>query len=267
MRAASALPNLTGMRVRPVILTLVLLVCELASGQGHSAEPAGRSPERRAHGGQHVSLRIDGKAAGDVRVATGEPKTIAMTASSISPGLAAVLGELFGGSSVRKELQLQDGAAIRRVSGAVLRSVRMPAVGSGGAPDVELTWEVAAVTTRMALTPTALTAAKEPPRIGGVHAIVEGLAAPPATAVGAFTVTPHGAPSLTDVVLELPAGGARPFAAWQAERSLRRVRVTYVDADDNALVELALEGCTAASVVPTPPTARATLRCARVARP
>jgi hypothetical protein len=155
---------------------------------------------------------------------------------------------------VKRDVRLTSGAVVRKASDGRLARVRLPALGSGGAPEIELGFVVAAVTTQPLLS------AKEAPpspasaRITGFRVELTGMQTIEAPKLDAITITqkPDGSATTGDIAIEVAAGGAPPFVAWQkssaARPAPRTMRLEYVGSEGAVILKLQLDRCSPSSV-------------------
>lgn len=177
-------------------------------------------------------------------------------AQEVSPSLVALVDAFAQGKRLERDVRLTSGAVVRKANGARLVSVKLPALGSGPVAGVELAFVVPALTTQPLLS------AKEAPpppsgaRITGFRVDLTGMQAIEAPKLDAITLRqkPDGTASTGEIAIEVGAGGAPPFVAWQkasaARPSPRTLRVEYVGGDGAAILKLQLERCTPTSVKP-----------------
>jgi hypothetical protein len=216
------------------------------------------------------ALEMSGVRYGFVHLKTTEATHLVMTTQDIAPPLVALVGAFALGKPVKKDVRLSSGAVVRKTNDARLVSVKLPALGAGGTPDVELAFTAGALATQPLLS------AKESPplppaaRITGFRVDVTGMKAIEAPKLDAITLTQKADGNVTtgDIVFEAAAGGAPPFIAWQkgsgGRAAPRNVRLEYVGGDGKAVLELQLDRCTPSAVVPmgASGTTRITLSCA-----
>jgi hypothetical protein len=254
----------------PSLLVIALLAIPAVAAQA------------RADGanGNRFALDLGGVRQGFVR-ATVEPEKTApaqqrlvLTAQDVAPSLASLVETFAQGKVVKRDVRLTSGAVVRKANDGRLASVKLPALGSGGAPEVELGFVVAAVTTQPLLS------AKEAPpspasaRIAAFRVDLTGMQPIEAPKLDAITITqkPDGSAITGDLAIEVAAGGAPPFVAWQksggvaAKAAPRTMRVEYIDSEGTVILKLQLERCTPSTVTPlgASGTTRITLACASV---
>jgi len=207
-----------------------------------------------------------------VRATVEGEKTLVIGAQEIAPSLVTLVDGFTQGKPVKRGVRLTSGAVVRKAEGARLLSVRLPALGSGGAADLELAFAVPSITTQPLLS------AKEAPpppasaRITGFRVDISGMQAIEAPKIDAITVTqkPDGAATTGEIALEVAAGGAPPFALWHkasaGKGAPRTLRVEYIGGDGAAILKLQLDRCTPSSVKPlgASGTTRITLACGGV---
>ena len=240
------------------------------------------SDEARAEAPAPASFALDlaGVRQGFVRATVGPDKfaptqqRLVLTAQDVAPSLAALVETFAQSKVVKRDVRLTSGAVVRKANDGRLASVRLPALGSGGAADVELGFVVAAVTTQPLLS------AKEAPpspasaRITGFRVDLAGMHAIEAPKLDAITITqkPDGVATTGDLAIEVAAGGAPPFVAWQksgaARPAPRTMHVEYIDSEGAVIIKLQLERCMPASVTPLGAngTTRIVLTCGALAR-
>jgi hypothetical protein len=214
------------------------------------------------------SLDLSGVRYGSVRATVEAEKKLVVVAQDIAPSLVTLVDAFLQSKPVKRDVRLTSGAVVRKAEGARLLSVKLPALGSGGAADVELAFAVPAITAQPSLS------AKDPPaalasaRITSFRVDVSGMQAIEAPKVDAITVTQKvdGSAATGDVTFEVAAGGAPPFVAWNkaGPRTPRALRVEYVGADGIAILKLRLDRCTPSRVLPlgASGTTRITVACA-----
>ena len=238
------------------------------------------SREARADVPPPASFALDlaGVRQGFVRATVGPDKSapaqqrLVLTAQDVAPSLATLVQTFAQSKIVKRDIRLTSGAVVRKANDGRLASVKLPSLGSGGAADVELGFLVAAVTTQPLLS------AKEAPpspasaRITGFRVDLTGMNAIEAPKLDAITITqkPDGTAATGDVAIEVAAGGAPPFVAWQkssaARSTPRSMHVEYIGIDGAVILELRLDRCTPSSVTPlgASGTTRIVLACAGV---
>lgn len=215
------------------------------------------------------SLDLSGVRYGSVRASVTGERQLVVDAQDVSPALVTLVDAFVQSKPVKRDVRLTSGAVVRKAEGARLLSVKLPALGSGGAPDVELAFAVPAITTQPLLS------AKDPPapppsaRITAFRIDVSGMPPIEAPKLDAITVSqkPDGAATTGEVTFEVAAGGAPPFVAWTRTGTpkgvSRSLRVEYVGADGVAILKLRLDRCTPARLLPlgASGTTRITLAC------
>jgi hypothetical protein len=212
--------------------------------------------------GNRFALDLGGVRQGFVR-ATVEPdksaparQQLVLTAQEVAPSIASIVEAFARGLPVKRDVRLTSGAVVRKASDARLVSVKLPALGAGGAAEIELGFAVTGVTTQPLLS------AKESPpspssaRITGFRVDLTGMQAIEAPKLDAITITqrPDGGATTGELAIEVAAGGAPPFVAWQksngAKSAPRTLRVEYVGSDGAVVLKLQLDRCTPSSVTP-----------------
>lgn len=196
------------------------------------------------------------------------PQHLLVTTQDVAPPLVGLVSTFAQGKPVKKDLRLASGAVVRKANDARLASVKLPAMGSGGAADIELAFVASALTTQPLLS------AKESPplptaaRITGFRIDVSGLHAIEAPKLDAITLIQKADGNVTtgDIAFEAGAGGALPFTSWHKAKTPRTVRIEYVGSDGKAILEIQLDRCTTVSVTPRGAngTTRIALTCANV---
>jgi hypothetical protein len=214
------------------------------------------------------ALDLSGVRYGLVRASVEGEKMLVIGAQDVAPALVTLVDTFAQGKPVKRDARLTSGAVVRKANDARLVSVKLPALGSGGAADVELAFAVPAITTQPLLS------AKEAPpppagaRINAFRVDVTGMQAIEAPKLDAITVTQKadGTATTGEIALEVAAGGAPPFVAWQKKPTARTLRIEYVGADGAAIVKLQLDRCTPSTVKPlgASGTTRITLACGGV---
>ena len=218
------------------------------------------------------SLDLSGTRYGLVRATPLVEGKLVVETEDISPALVTLIDGFLRGSPVKRDVRLTSGAVIRKAEGARLLSVRLPALGSGGTPDVELAFAAQTLTTQPLLSAKQAAAAPASARITELRVDVSGMQTTLAAKLDAITVTqkPDGSATTGDVAFEVAAGGAPPFVAWQKASATkpapRALRVEYVGADGVAILKVRLERCTPSRVTPlgASGTTRITLACGGV---
>lgn len=215
------------------------------------------------------ALDMSGVRYGMVRATVERENHLVLGAQEIAPSFVALVDAFAQGKPVKRDVRLTSGAVVRKAEGAKLLSVRLPALGSGGAPDVELVFAAPTITTSPLLS--AKEAPPPPPsaKIASFRVELTGMQAIEAPKVDAITLTQKadGAPTTTgEITIEVAAGGAPPFAAWQKKPAPKTFRIEYVGAEGATVLKLQLDRCTPSSVKPlgASGTTRITLACASV---
>ena len=219
------------------------------------------------------ALELSGVRFGPVRaLEASEPsspcrKTLLLATQDVAPPLATLLDAFLQRKPLKRDVRLTSGAVMRKANDARLVSMKLPALGSGGSADVELAFVVPALTTQPLLS-----AKEAPPPPASAHIAsfridLSGMQAFEAPKLDAITLTQDSDFVVTtgEIAIEVAAGGAPPFVAWQrAGRTPRSLRIEYVAADGRTLLKLALDRCTPTAVKPlgASGTTRITLACA-----
>jgi hypothetical protein len=263
--------------MRPGVLALLLSVTSGAAllVTSHEARADERAPA------SSFALDLAGVRQGFVRATVGPDKSspsmqrLVLTAQDVAPSLATLVETFAQSKIVKRDIRLTSGAVVRKANDGRLASVKLPALGFGGAADVELGFLVAGVTTQPLLS------AKEAPpspasaRITGFRVDLTGMHAIEAPKLDAISITqkPDGSATTGDIAIEVAAGGAPPFVAWQkssgtsgAKASPRTMHVEYIGTDGAVILKLQLDRCTPGSVTPLGAngTTRIVLSCAGV---
>lgn len=210
---------------------------------------------------------------GSVRatVAPEQPKPSApnllMSTGQVTPGVIVIVDRFVAGRGLQTNLRLSTGAVVKKADRAKLSSVKMPAMGGGGAPEIELGFLAPSITTSPVLS-LEQASAKSPngTRIDSFRVDVSGMAPVTASKLDAIQLVQKEGTGVTptaEIALEVGAGGAPPFTAWSKKPAARTLGVEYVGPDGAALLKLKLESCTPASVTPlgASGTTRVVLRC------
>ncbi len=197
------------------------------------------------------------------------PNVIATT-TEVTPAVSVVLDGFLRGRALSTNVRLSTDAVVKKADRALLSTVKLPAMGSGGPAEIELGFLAGAITTQPVLS-LKQTSAKAPvgSRIESFRVDVTGMAPIAASKIDSLSLAQTSSVVPTaDVALEVGAGGAPPFTAWSKKPSARALGIEYVGGDGAALVKIRLEGCTPSSVTPlgASGTTRVALRCA-TARP
>ncbi len=276
MRVAVEMARCAAMRARlpmalaSVLLGLVVTVQALADERLPPASAASST------NGNRFALDLSGVRQGLVRATVGpvgpvepvervEPdkrapaqQRLVLTTQEIAPSLASLV-QLFAQSKpIKRDVRLTSGAVVRKASDGRLASVKLPALGSGGAAEIELGFVARAITTQPLLSAKEAPPAPSTARIAGFRVDLAGMQAIEAPKLDAITITqaPDGTATTGDVAIEVAAGGAPPFVAWQksggaaAKSAPRTLRVEYIDAGGAVIVKLQLDRCTPSSVTP-----------------
>jgi hypothetical protein len=230
--------------------------------------------------GNRFALDLGGLRQGFVHAAV-EPdrsaparQQLTLTAQEIAPSLASMVETFASSKPVKRDVRLTSGAVVRKANDARLASVKLPALGSGGPAEIELGFAVTSVTTQPLLS------AKESPpspasaRITGFRVDLTGMQAIEAPKLDAITITlkPDGTATTGALAVEVAAGGAPPFVAWQksngAKPAPRTLRVEYVGSDGAVVLRLQLDRCAPSSVTPlgASGTTRIVLSCAALSQ-
>jgi len=226
----------------------------------------------RADTTSRYALEMSGVRYGLVVLKSADAAQLVMTTQDVAPPLVALVGSFAQGTPVKRDLRLSSGAIVRRANDARLASVKLPALGSGGAAEIELAFVAPALATQPLLS------AKEAPplpsaaRITGFRVEVTGMKTIEAPKLDSIAMTQRADGSVVtgEIAFEAGAGGAPPFTSWQrstgAHPTPRAVRVEYVGADGAVVLGLRLDRCTPSAVVPMGAngTTRITLACANV---
>lgn len=233
-----------------------------------------------ARADERALFSLDLSAANDARVRYGLVRAVlegerrlVVETHDVSPALVTLIDGFVRGQAIRRDVRLTSGAVLRKTDGARLAALRLPAIGSGGAADVELAFTMPVpLTTHPQLSTKEAAAPPAGARISAFRIEVSGMTAIEAPKLDAIVVTqkPDGSATAGDVAFEVAAGGAPPFVAWQkanaAKPAPRALRVEYVGADGLAIVKLRLDRCTPSRVLPlgASGTTRITLTCGAV---
>jgi hypothetical protein len=226
----------------------------------------------RADERARFALDLSGVRCGLVSANIEGERTLKLGAQEIAPSLVALVETFAQGKPVKRDVRLTSGAVVRKAEGARLLAVKLPALGSGGAADIELAFAAPSITT------SPLLSAKEAPpppasaRITGFRVDLTGMQAIEAPKLDAITLTqrPDGSATTGELAIEVGAGGAPPFVAWHEQSAARpspkTLRVEYVGAEGATILKLQLERCTPSSVkaLGASGTTRITLACASV---
>jgi|GEM_PF-3010752 len=218
----------------------------------------------------------DGLPVGNVRAAelserAGPPApNLVLTSAEITPALGAILDGFVAGKALRTSVRLSTGAVVKKAPDARLVSVRLPAMGGGGTPDVELGFLAGALSTQPVLSvKQAGTRTPVGSKINDFRVELTGLPPISASKLEALELIQHdgSVSSPRDVVLEVAAGGAPPFTAWSKKPAPKVLGLEYVGADGRPLLKLRLDACTPSAVTPlgASSTTRVVLRCAAAA--
>ncbi|MBS2018656.1 MAG: hypothetical protein JST00_37665 [Deltaproteobacteria bacterium] len=193
---------------------------------------------------------------------------LVMSTTEVTPGVIVIVDGFVGGRALTTNLRLSTGAVVKKADRAKLTSVKLPSMGAGGAPELELGFLAPSVTTSPVLS-LKQASAKTPAgsRIESFRVDVAGMPPIVASKLDAIVLVQKEAAGVTpssDVALEVAAGGATPFVAWSKKPTPRTTGVEYVGPDGSALVKVKLESCAPSSVTPlgASGTTRVVLRCA-----
>lgn len=186
------------------------------------------------------------------------PAQLVVSTQEVPRPLVTLLTGFASGKPVKRDVRLSSGAIIRKTKDARLVAVHLPQLGAGGAPEVELAFTAAPLTTQPLLSVSAKESAPPPAsaRITTFRIEVASIPTVAAPKLDAITLTqkPDGTVTTGVVGFEAGAGGAPPFAAWQKANgghpAPRTVKIEYVAADGAAILELQLERCMPTEVVP-----------------
>jgi hypothetical protein len=196
---------------------------------------------------------------------------LVLASTEVTPALGAIVDGFAAGKALRASVRLSTGAVSKKAEGARLTTVKLPSMGAGGPPDVELGFLAPSITTQPVLS-LKQASARSPSgaRIAGFRLGLDGLPAGSASKIDAIVVTQHADGSVstasTAIGFEVAAGGAPPFAAWLKKPASRGMHVEYVGPDGAALLKIQLDRCTPTSVTPLGASAstRITVACAAV---
>lgn len=211
--------------------------------------------DRLAPNGNRFALDLGGVRHGFVR-ATVEQQRLVLTTQDVAPSLAALVETFAQSKIVKRDVRLTSGAVMRKASDGRLSVVKLPALGSGGAAEVELGFVVAAVTTQPLLSAKEAPPSPSSARIAGFRVDLSGMHAIEAPKLDAITITqkPDGSARTGDIAIEVAAGGAPPFVAWQkasgGSAAPRAMRVEYIGSEGAVILKLQLDRCTPSSVTP-----------------
>lgn len=192
----------------------------------------------------------------DLVGAAARDKNLVLGVHEIAPQLVALVDGFAQGKAVTRDVRLTSGAVVRRANDAKLFSVKLPALGSGGAADVELAFVAPKVTTQPLLSAKEAPPSPSAAKIAGFRVDVSGMKAIEAPKIGAITVTQRegGSSATGEITIEVAAGGAPPFVAWEkagpGKPAPRTLRVEYVDGEGATIVKLQLDRCAPTSVTP-----------------
>jgi len=218
------------------------------------------------------SLDLSGVRYGLVRASVEGERRLVVDAQDVAPSLVALVDGFAQGKPVKRDVRLTSGAVVRKAEGARLVAVKLPALGSGGAPEVELAFTVPAITTQPLLSAKEAAAPPASARITSFRVDLSGMQTIEAAKLDAITITqkPDGSAATGDVAFEVAAGAAPPFVAWNKASTTRptprALRLEYVDAGGVAILKLRLDRCTPSRVLPlgASGTTRITLACGGV---
>ncbi len=228
----------------PMGCAAVVLLLGLALDGSAAADTTGR-----------YALEMNGERYGLV-VLKPDAAQVVVSVQDVPRPLVSLVTAFASGKPVKRDMRLASGAIIRRTNEARLTTVRLPQLGAGGSPEVELGFTAAPLTTQPLLS------AKESPplpagaRIASFRIEVSGLKAFEAPKLDTITLTqkPDGTTVTGAIGFEAGAGAAPPFVTWQRSNgghpAGRAVRIEYVGADGAAILELQLERCVPTAVVP-----------------
>ena len=227
--------------------------------------------------GSRFALDLGGVRQGFVHatVERNEPSSrLVLGAQDIAPSLARLVETFAQSKPVKRDVRLTSGAVVRKANDARLTSVKLPALGSGGTAEIELGFAVSAVTTQPLLSAKEAPPSPSSARITGFRVDLTGMQAIDAPKLDAITITQKADGSATtgDLAIEVAAGGAPPFVAWQksngAKPAPRTMRLEYVGSDGAVVSRLQLDRCTPSSVTPlgASGTTRITLSCASLSQ-
>jgi hypothetical protein len=230
----------------------------------------------RSAGTGHFALELGGVRHGLVHAVESAEKSpsgqpyLVLGAQDVPPSLAAVVDTFLQGKPLKKDVRLTSGAVVRKANDARLVSVKLPALGSGTVADLELTFAAPSVTTQPLLSAKESPAPPASARITTFRVGLTGMQAIEAPKLDAITVTQKadGTASTGEIGLEVAAGGAPPFVAWQkasnGKPAPRAMHIEYVGSTGTAILELRFDRCTPSSVKPlgASATTHITLACA-----
>ena len=222
----------------------------------------------RADDRARYALELSGVRYGQVRATVESDNTLKLGAQEIAPSLVTLVDTFAQGKPVKRDVRLTSGAVVRKAEGARLLSVKLPALGSGGAADLELAFNAPSITTSPLLSAKEAPAPPVSARITSFRVELTGMPTIEAPKLDAITLTqkPDGsAATRGEIAIEVAAGGAPPFVAWhKAKASPKTLRVEYVGAEGAVILKLSFDRCTPSSVKPlgASGTTRITLACA-----
>jgi len=257
-------------------LAIALLTVAAVATRARADERLPPASAANGANGNRFALDLGGVRQGFVR-ATVEPEKTApplqrlvLTTQEVAPSLASLVETFAQSKVVKRDVRLTSGAVVRKANDGRLASVRLPALGSGGAAEVELGFVVAAVTTQPLLSAKEAPPSPSSARITGFRVDLTGMQTIEAPKLDAITITqkPDGSAATGDLAIEVAAGGAPPFVAWQksggAKPAPRTMRLEYVGSDGAVILKLQLDRCSPSSVTPlgASGTTRITLACA-----
>lgn len=264
LRAGVEMARCAAMRNRMQMAVASALLALVAAVATHARADERLPPASAANGasGNRFALDLGGVRQGFVH-ATVEPdksaavqQRLVLTAQDVAPSLASLITTFVRGSVVKRDVRLTSGAVVRKANDGRLASVKLPALGSGGAAEVELGFVVAALTTQPLLSAKEAPPSPSSARITGFRVDLTGMQAIEAPKLDAITITqkPDGSATTGDIAIEVAAGGAPPFVAWQksggARPAPRTMRLEYVGGEGAVILELQLERCAPSSVTP-----------------
>lgn len=259
--------------MRPPMASLFLISLISFFALSAPLGPGRASADDRGGPSNRFALDLGGVRHGFVRASVDVEKTasgqqhLVLTAQELTPSLATILDTFARGKPVRRDIRLTSGAVIRKANDARLVSARLPSLGGGGSTDIELGFDAPAITTQPLLSAKEAPPSPSSTRIAGFRVDLTGLSTALAQKIDAVTITQRsdGTATTGEIHLDLAAGGAPPFVAWQKASASkpRAMNVEYIDAAGAAVLELHFERCTPASVTPmgASGTTRITLAC------
>src|SRR5436305_1315579 len=98
-----------------------------------------------AHGDptNRFALELSGTRCGLVLIKTTDPAQLVAATPDVTPALVSLIGTFAQGKPVKRDVRLASGAIVRKSNDARLASIKLPALGSGGAADIELAFVTA----------------------------------------------------------------------------------------------------------------------------